>query len=412
MLSGSVLAQSVTTISKPTNSPQEVDQLYQSALDALARNQPDQARQVLEQVVAINPLFAGAWLDLAIATHRSGNSAAALEHFLYLKGQFVMPAPLAIQVEHWIKQLEESSQPATRTKWQGEIWLGLGKDSNANLGLLRDQIALSLPTGNVILNVTDSFRPRSDQYSMLGLALVGPGLGLPGGAHVSPVLLLRNKSFLTETDFNVLDIQAGLIHQTGTTQNVGWQTSLIGQNYQLGGQVQFNALRFGLQRSQPWGGCQTSGASVIETRAMQTQPTLGGNAFSVKAGLSCPLPGQATVAASLGAGFERANPNRAGGNNENTELGLRVDKLLSARYSVHANWQITQINDQTGFSPLVDNNAIRSINRQAFSLSLRQSITRLWQTRLSFDALKQQSNLSLFEKKASQIMLGLYFQIE
>ena len=412
LFSGSILAQGGDTPAKPISSSPEIDQLYRSALEALNVNKPEQARQELERVVAINPLFAGAWLDLAIATYRSGDSAAALEHLLYLKGQFFMPAPLAVQVEQWIKQLQGSPQQAARNKWQGEVWVGLGKDSNANLGLLRDQIELSLPTGSTFLSIADSYRPHADQFSAFGLTLVGPALEVQGGANVSPVVVLRNKAFLTETDFNVLDMQAGLIYQTSMVQGVGWQASLIGQNYQLGGKTQFNALRLGLQRGQPWGICQTSGGGVIETRAEQIQPSLSGNTFSLKAGLACPLLSNAVLAASLSTGLEQASQSRAGGGNGNTEFGLRFDKPLSAAHSFHAIWQVTQITDQAGYSPLLENNAIRIVSRQVLSLGLRQNLTRQWQTRLSFDALKQQSNITLFEKKATQLMLSLHYLIE
>ena len=61
------------------------DQLYPLALRALAANQPELARQALERVVSLQPHFAGAWLDLALATYRSGDAAAAVEHLEYLR---------------------------------------------------------------------------------------------------------------------------------------------------------------------------------------------------------------------------------------------------------------------------------------------------------------------------------------
>lgn len=413
LFSGPIWAQDSSTLPKATNPTPEIDQLYQLALDALKANEPEQARQKLERVVAINPQFAGAWLDLAIATYRSGDPAAALEHLLYLKGQFDIPEPLAAQVESLIKQLQGSPQRAKLAKWQGELWFGLGKDSNANLGLLRDQIELSLPTGNASFNTADDYRSRTDQFTLSGLTLAGPAWQALGGAQVSPVLLLRNKSFSTETDFNVLDTQAGFIYQRSVPQSVDWQASLFVQNYQLGGRSQFNALRFGLQRSQPWGAtCQASAGNAIETRNEKFQPSLGGNTFSLKLGVSCLLPGNVMLAANLGTSYEHANPNRPGGNNQNTELGLRFDKPLNAMHSFHVMWQINQGRDQSGYSPLMESNATRTLSRQAFSISLRQNVTRQWQTRLSVDGLKQHSNLALFQKQAAQLMVSLHYQID
>ena len=74
-----VIAQNPTSLSQQIEANQNPDELYQLGLAALAAGQSDLARQAFERVVVLRPGFAGAWLDLALATARSGDTAAAVE---------------------------------------------------------------------------------------------------------------------------------------------------------------------------------------------------------------------------------------------------------------------------------------------------------------------------------------------
>lgn len=411
LLSGPALAQADNALAAQISTTQDPDQLYQMALDALAANQPELARQAFERVVTSKPHFAGAWLDLAMASYRSGNPAAALEHLVYLQSRFDIPAPLAAQVAYWVKLLQGPPTAIPQAAWQGELWLGIGQDSNANLGLLRDQIALSLAAGSTLFGVADAYRPRADTFTALGLTLQGPAWAVAGDAQVRPVVFARSREFAAERPFSSLDLQPGLVYQRSLPGKGTWQAGLFAQHYRVGGQAQFNALRLNVHRSQPWRACQISGTSLLENRHDQLTPALGGKALSLKLGLACELPGQASAAAYLSSGIERANPNRAGGGNHTTELSLRYERPLDAWRSLHVNWQITQIGDQTSYSPWLESNAVRSVRRHAFGLSLRQNITQQWQARLGLEAFVQRSNLPLFEQQARQLMLSLNYQI-
>lgn len=414
-LAAQAAEQAASTLAGRISATQDPEQLYALALAALAADQPRLASQALERVVALQPRFAGAWLDLALATYRSGDPAAALEHLEYLRGQFSVPPALAAQMDYWQSIWQNAPQAAEPPGWQGEVLFGFGRDSNANTGLAHPQITLSLPTGRALFEVDKAYRPHPDRYGLLSLTLGGPAQAL-GAGRISPVLLLRGKQLAREGGFSSLDLQSGLLYQraaAGQGQAAGrWQAHLLARHYRLGGQTLFGGLRLAAQRSQPWHGCQASGGAEVETRWHQRVPSLGGALYSASASLGCRLPGNGSLSATVKAGFEQARQGRPGGDNHSTELTVRYEQPLSASQSLQASWQTGRTADRHGYSPLLEDNAIRRVRRQALSLGLRQAITRQWDARLSYEYSWQRANLPLFEQQGSAFQFGLAYQFD
>jgi hypothetical protein len=422
--SGSVLAQEAGSLSQQINASQTPDQLYQLGLRALSDNQPELARQALERVVGLQPNFAGAWLDLALATYRSGDSAAAVEHLEYLRSQFPLSPALVAQVDYWLNLWQSAPQPIAPPGWQGEIQFGGGYDGNANTGLTRQQIPLSLPGGDTLFDVDKAYLPRTDRFALFAMTLAGPAWTL-GPGRINPVLLLRSKQLAQERDFSTFDLQPGLVYQQPAGQGDGpsgqagnWQANLLAQHYRLGGQVLFNGLRLALQRNQLWQTCLSTAGSEMDARRHLRIPNLGGTLYSFSAGLACPLPSRgdnsfkATLGATLKLGFEQARANRAGGNNRSAELIVRYEQPLSATQSLQATWQIARTADQEGYSPLLEDNAPRHLQRQTLSLGLRQTLTPTWEARVNFEYFQQRANLPLFEQQGSLLMLSLGWRFE
>jgi hypothetical protein len=361
--------------------------------------------------VSLNPLFAGAWLDLAIASYRSGDPAAALEHLEYLRSQFALTDALAAQVDHWASLCQNLPGKTEAAAWQGEIALSLGHDSNANTGLARDQLVLTLPTGSRVFDVAEAYLPHADAFSQQSLSLLGPVQHL-GPAHFTPVLVVSSKQYQTETDFSTLDIQTGVSLQRATPAHGAWQVNLFAQYHQQGGQAQYHGLRLGAAQTQPWQTCQRSLGAELETRQHQQTPNLGGDLVSLNAGWACPLQGKASMAANLQWGAEHAHLDRAGGNNTSTTVTLRYDRPMNSTQSWQIMLQLNNMRDQAGYSPLMQDNAVRNVQRQLLAVSWRQHISRQWQAHLSLETVSQRSNLALFEQQGSNLAAGLAYLFE
>lgn len=390
---------------------QDTDQLYSLALAALSASQPDLARQALERVVLARPLFAGAWLDLALATYRSGDPAAAVEHLDYLRTQFSLPPALSAQVDYWYKtwQTPAHTAPAAPARsWQGELLVGFGHDSNANAGLASSDIVLSTPSGNALFNVDSAYLPRSDQFGLMTLSLQGQSR--PWGAgRLSPIVMLRTKQPGREREFATLDIQAGLAYQRPASGEGTWQANASVQHYRLGEQTLFNGLHLAAQRFQPWHTCQWSAEAEYEYRHHLRVPSLGGRLANVSAGLTCPASAHGTVGLLLKTGFEQANADRPGGNNRTQEIQVSYEQPLSPTLALQASWRHVQLRDQYGYSPLLQDNAVRSVQRRTLMLALRHTLTPQSEVRLSYEQFQQQANLALFEQRGTLLTASVVY---
>lgn len=389
----------------------DIDQLYSQAVAALAADQPALAREALERVVSARPRYAGAWLDLALATYRSGDTAAALEHLEYLRSQFALPPALAAQVDYWSRLWQDPQHAIALRGWQGEIVFGLGHDSNANGGLSSSRMALSVPGGISLFAVDSAYLPRADGFGLLGINAWGPAQAV-GAGRLNPVLLLTAKQFKQETDFSSIDILPGLIYQQPADDQSTFQLSLFAQHARLGGNTLFNGVYAAAQRIQPWQTCNWSGGIELEARQHQRVSNLGGELVSLIGGLGCLLFGEANLSATVKAGYERAHDNRPGGDNRRNELYLRYDHPFNTAQRLQAYWQIVRIDDRHGYSPVIENNAARRLQRQTYGISLRHALDRDWELRLNYDGFQQGSNLSLFDQKGSLTMLGLAYRFE
>ena len=383
----------------------EVEILYAQALAALAAHQPTQARLVLEHVVALNPRFAGAWLDLALATYQSGNPAAALEHLDYLRSQFTLPAALAAQVDHWYARWQT---PVTTPGWEGEVLLGAGHDTNANAGLANSQLTLSLPGGNSVFDVDGAYLPHTDQFGLLTISARGPGREI-GIGQLHPLVVVRTKQFSQSSGFSTVDLQPGLAYIYPASDHASWQTHLWVRHYRMGGEGLFDGLRLGVQYLQPWRDCRTHVGTEVEVRKYQRVPALGGTFFNISTGLGCRWVGGASMSGILKLGQEQAPAERPGGGNQSAELSLVYDQALSPTQSLQVSWQMASTTDQSGYSPLLDNNATRNQLRHTIALGLRQALWSQWEARLSYEYFNQRANPALFEQQGQLLMLGLAY---
>lgn len=392
---------------------QDPDQLYSLALAALAANQPYLARDILERVVAARPLFAGAWLDLALATYRSGDPATAVEHLEYLQTQFSLPPTLAAQVDYWYKTWQApahavpASPVAPATHWQGELQTGWGHDSNANAGLASSEIILTTPSGNALFNVDSAYLPRADQFGLIALSLQGPAQSW-GVGRLSPIVMLRAKQPSREHEFATFDIQAGLVYQRPIGQAI-LQANASVQNYRLGGQTLFNGLRLVAQRLQPWRTCQGSVEVEYEYRHHLRVASQGGQSANLSAGLTCPMSRHQTAGIVLKTGFEKANADRPGGNNQSQELQLSYEHQFSHDMALQASWRHSWLRDQDGYSPLLQDNAVRSLQRSTLMLALRHTLSSKSEIRLSYEQFRQQANLALFEQHGSLLTASFVY---
>lgn len=381
---------------------------YQQAITLLNQNQPQAAQRLLETIVAQRPEFAGAWLDLALATYRSGETESALEHLAYIRQQFPLTPAIARQIDAW-QQTWQTPQAAPATPaqtWQGEIQLDAGYNSNVNAGIDRDQLTLSIPGGSAILPLDPAYRPRSDRYTQISINTWRQWATPRGSLY--PLLQFRARNQQQVNDYDQLDLQAGLVYQT-IPDAAGRSLQITGlvQHTQLGGAALNNTQRLIAQRLHTRDNCRLAWGGELEWRQYPQIP-LDGRIIWLDLGLACTITPQTQTSATLRQGFDTATQNqRPGGNNRQTELTLQASHQHPNGPLLEARWQYTRLHDQEGYSPLLADNQPRQYQRNQLTLALRQAITPDWSARLGIELQHQTSNLPLFTQDARQLSLGL-----
>ena len=151
--------------------PAAAQDLYAQALEAVARNDPQAATELLAQLVAQQPDHAGAWLDMAMLYCSAGYTQQAMTLFDAIELRFAPPPGI---VELIKLQRASACQPNTPVDVAapGNAWrvqLGRGYESNVNQGARNLSVTLPGAGGPLDLRLTPESSPKSDGLTTLDL---------------------------------------------------------------------------------------------------------------------------------------------------------------------------------------------------------------------------------------------------
>lgn len=138
--------------------------LYRQALQSISEGRKNDASETLMRVIEQEPLHAGAWLDLALIQCSLGHAEEAERLFAAIQERFHPPPG--------IQQLIAESRAAGCGSWkpfsQASFSMGRGIDQNVNQGASISSYTAANAVGvPVELPLTDDFKPKHDQYTMV-----------------------------------------------------------------------------------------------------------------------------------------------------------------------------------------------------------------------------------------------------
>jgi len=159
---------------------------YLLGIAALDSGKPDKATIAFERVLATDPNFAGARIDMGRAYYQLGDYTRAKTEFETVLKQDPPPAARAT-IDKYLVAIEKQESDR-KTKTSGYFELAAGHDSNVNFATSQNQIAVPA-LGNLIftLNPSGVKAPSSYLASAFGGEIshqVNPKLGLFAGADV------------------------------------------------------------------------------------------------------------------------------------------------------------------------------------------------------------------------------------
>lgn len=384
---------------------------YALGVAALEAGEPLLALDALERVVLHRPAYAGAWLDLAIVHTQLGDPASAEAILAHVEGSFDPPLALRQQIASARAALRRSvTQPDEGSRWHGEVAALVGYTSNANAGIAVGGFSLT-PLGSdpVAVRLAADQRPRGDAVLNLRASLYRD-FAHTGGSTTSLLGYLRGRQYASETDFAYYEGAAGLSHNLPL--RAGRSAVLGGSLRQLvlGGEAlaTFYGVSAGLR--QALGRCMVQGGGEYEYRQYQRAGYFSANVLWGGAGLDCRL-GSHTLQLAARLGQDLAQGSRAGGDTTRLEASALWRLQASERWSIDALLYYVRNSDSTGYSPLLENGATRSVARfgQRVSISRAISQTGHWRVFLEAENSRDNSNLPIFRLEERQVSAGLRY---
>lgn len=384
-----------------------------AVLNALGR--PGEAALLLEAALLIDPQRAGAQLDYAETLAALGDTAAAAALLRDILARPDVPPLIRPQLERRLNAVEALQRfglarlrTFAESGWRGasSFTFRLGNDSNLNSAPSRDALTLTLPGGDAVLLLADRFRARGGSAGLFEASgqLARP---LEGGAalHFYGEARARASSSAPDTDYQQLQAvtawdqplpSGDALFSLGTTQ------------LRYGGDHLYGALRLAASRDWRFDGCRPRLGMEAEERRYPAAPELDGRFLGATAGLACGL-GLSRMTLALRGGEDDARGDRPGGNQRQADVRVAWVGPLGGG-SLMADLLYAHQRDASGFSPLLENNATRRLNRVSLHVEYAYPLAPSWSLLASFDTTVQRSNLPLFDLSGRAVYLGVRWQ--
>ena len=182
----------------------EFDYLLGTA--AIDAGKPDKATLALERVLAVDPAFAGARIDMGRAYMLLGNTVQAKEEFDAIL-KLNPPDAVRRQVERFVAEIEQRKH-AANTTWSGFFGISLGRDSNVNSAPGSAEQFIPIFGQNVLLDSNNVKTPSNF-------------LGLSGRVQVKHVAN-ENVAFYAGLDMDLQrNLQASQFDRSGIDLRLG-----------------------------------------------------------------------------------------------------------------------------------------------------------------------------------------------
>ena len=201
---------------------------YLLGIAALDSGKADKATIAFERVIAVDPNFAGARLDMARAYFQLGDLPRAKTEFDTVMKQNPPEAARAT-IQKYLDAMA-AQEKALQTRITAYIEGTVGRDTNINSSTSQGQIPIPV-FGNLVFTLSQANIAMADSYA--GIAMggevthsVSPKLALYAGAD------LRQRGYTSESQFDTVDLleHAGVSYTTGDDT---FRAGLLGDQYML-----------------------------------------------------------------------------------------------------------------------------------------------------------------------------------
>lgn len=386
---------------------EDTEQLIQQGRQVLEAGQAEQAGLIFERILLEQPWRLGVWLDYALSLQQLGDNDSARAIYQSLLRQDP-PEHLA----PWLRRQIQITTPP-RADWQhaGTITLLAGYDGNLNRAPASSSLTLTLPSGALVLPLTDASRASAGPSHLMRLDWQAARQETARGDWLLQATLnARMAPGANGQDY--LQSGVGLMRRWAGAPGGEYHAILSAQNLQYNGNDLQHALRAGLYRGQPWrpetqAGCSSSHGAEWERLAYPSAGELDGQYLGIAAGLGCKQGINWQLL--LRAGLDQAEQQRPGSDQQRINLRGQVDGPLGAGQWIALS-ELTLLRDSSGYSPLLENNATRHIRHWLLKVEYQHPLGAGLHALASAETFSQDSNLPLFTLRGSAGWLGIRYR--
>ena len=400
-------------VATPTPEPA----LYTQAEQAMAAGNYPLAEQLLQQVIAQNPQWAGAWLDLALLAGRQGQYAQAEEFLHVLDERFApLPAPIAQAVEQLRGQLRQQikaqnpqgSLNTTSRVVQNTLTIGMGRETNANAGLTLSTLTLTLPGGDTLVNIDPSSQAQAAVTARVSLAHFGQQT--LGDGNLTWQLQAQARQYSQSRLNNIEWLAQASVEQASLPGRLmlGWQA------IQLDQRTAYQSPIVRWQYDIPLGSqCGWQQHLQSEARQYPQASHLNTQWQAYRSTWRC-LNGRSRSQLHLQAATENArSAQRPGGDSRHSSWGVQHEWLRPLNQPEHSllmRLDFLQTQDASSYSPLLDNGQPRQLRKADAQITWSGPWPEKtpWRWSISLQKTTQSSNIQLFNQVNTSIETSIW----
>lgn len=386
---------------------------FLALLGGLWLEQGDAARALLwlERSLMLDPEQRAAQADHALALASLGDFTARDELVSRWRDRGDVPALLWARLMNTVPRpaVAVSTSPWIRLR---ELTILYGHESNLDHSPRLDELTITPPDGTTDLPLAEPLRPRPGSAGLIDASWqtaynAGGGLRLQGGLQGSA----RTSPDKSSTDWHSMQLVLNVSKRVADLRlQLQWGVTAFGGELN----EPYRLSRWGLSLESNGPGCAQRLALDHEVRRQRTTTLHDSASSGAMLGVQCSLPYAHDWLASValrGVEDRPRDATRPGGAQRQSGLGLRLTGPMGAGWRGEFSLRVSRSLDDVGFSDLLANNERRWMRLDQLHIELSRPLApaaaRMADVVLQLHAIRQRSNIMIFEYRSNGAFAGL-----
>ena len=336
----------------------------------------EQALVWLERALMLDPGLQGAEVDHALTLAALGEPAAATALALAWRDRTDLPPAVSRKLQQvLIAATALANHQNAQPRWfrQRALSLVTGYETNLDNSPRLSELTLTVPGGDITLPVVGEPRRGAAQLADASWQVAyspEPGQVWRTGLNLGA----RRSATQPTTDWHQIQWAA-----SGSKQWPLWRMQVEAAAAQVGGPLNepYRVLHLGASVDRQAWGCKWRMGADVDERRQRATTSANANIFSVSGSAQCLVPSAprfSWTAAAVAALDQATDPDRPGGDQRQWFLRLRLSGPVGLDTKIDLGLRLGQTVDQSGYSPLLGNNARRRLLMPQISMELSRPL--------------------------------------